>query len=312
MSGEASKVRPLVSVIIPAFNPGPYLAQAVESALAQSHRPIEVLVVDDGSTENVEAVVRRWPEVRYLRQPNRGVSAARNLGARESRGEFLVFLDADDRLLPHAVSTGLGRLASRPAAALAAGLCRPIAADGRRLPFRQQPEVRRDPYQEMLEANFIWMPAQVLYRRQAFEASGGFDSSVNASADYDLYLRVTRVAPIVCHRREVAEYRFHERNMSGNKALMLASTLQVLARQWPHVRSRSAYRQSFRKGRRFWQEYYGSGLVEEIRAGIRTPHARYRALRDGVVLLRHHPVEALRQVGRKLRCVVLDLGGAAR
>jgi hypothetical protein len=164
----------------------------------------------------------------------------------------------------------------------------------------------------MLQSNFIWMPAQVVDRRDAFEASGGFDTTVNACADYDLYLRLTRTNPVACHRRVVAEYRYHHKNMSSDNALMLASALRALDRQWAYAMTSATYRRAYWKGRRFWREFYGSGLVEEIRAGIKAPGGRYRALRGAVILLRHHPVEALRQFGRKMRCVALDLVGATR
>lgn len=302
----------LVSIVVPCFNPGPYVVQALASALEQSYSPVEVIVVDDGSTEDVKGWIPDRPSVRYLRQPNLGVSAARNRGAGESRGDFLVFLDADDRLLPDAVRDGLQELSSNAEAAFAAGLCYPIGPAGEPLAFRQQPEVRRHPYVEMLEQNFIWMPAQVIYRRAAFEASGGFDTRLNACADYDLYLRIARVRPIVCHRRLVAEYRFHGGNMSDNNALMLSTALQTLNRQWPHVRSHPEYRRAYWTGWRFWQQFYGSRLVHDIRTGIKTPHRRYQALRWAATLLRHHPFEAFRQLGRKLRCMVLDLAGNTR
>ena len=302
----------LVSIVVPCYNPGRYLAEALESALAQSHRNLEVVVVDDGSTEDLTATVERWPGVRLMRQENRGVSAARNAGARASRGAFLVFLDADDRLLPDAIEGGLQELRIHSSAAFATGLCRPIGPTGEALPFRQQPELRGDCYEEMLQSNFIWMPAQVIYRRQAFQASGGFDTTVDACADYDLYLRIIRANPVACHRRIVAEYRFHHKNMSSDKALMLASALGALNRQWPYVRNHAAYRRAYWQGRRFWREFYGSGLVEDIRVDIKVPGSRARAVRGAAILLRHHPLEALRQFGRKLRCVALDLVGATR
>lgn len=298
----------LVSIVIPCFNPGPYLADALASAREQTHAAVEVIVVDDGSTEDLRPIVDAVAGVRYVRQRNRGVSAARNRGARESRGEFLVFLDADDRLLPDAVRTGLDELARLPDAALAAGLCYPVGPQGDPLPFKQQAPITGDPYVAMLQGNFIWMPAQVIYRRLAFEDLGGFDGTVDACADYDLYLRATRERPVVCHRALVAEYRFHDGNMSGDKALMLASALQVLDRQWGFVRRRREYRVAYDEGRRFWREYYGSGLVEDIRADVR--HSPVRAVRRAAVLLRHHPTEALRQLGRKIRRVVLDLAGS--
>jgi glycosyltransferase involved in cell wall biosynthesis len=91
----------LVSVIIPTYNTGRYLAQAIESALSQSHSPVEIVVVDDGSTDNTDEVVAPYLDrIKYIRQENRGLSAARNVGFRASRGEFVCFLDADDILLP--------------------------------------------------------------------------------------------------------------------------------------------------------------------------------------------------------------------
>jgi hypothetical protein len=116
----------------------------------------------------------------------------------------------------------------------------------------------------------------------------------------------------VLHRRLVAEYRFHGANMSDNKGLMLASALQVLERQWPYARKNAEYRRAYHAGRRFWREFYGGPLVEEIRAGIKTPHTRAQALWSAAVLLRHHPLEAFRQLGRKLRAMVLATVGSTR
>ena len=88
-----------LSIVIPVYNGANYLREAIESALAQTFRNVEVLVVDDGSTDETAAVARSFRDVRYLYQENRGLAAARNTGLRESSGRFVVFLDADDRLL---------------------------------------------------------------------------------------------------------------------------------------------------------------------------------------------------------------------
>lgn len=296
--------KPLVSIVIPCFDPGEYLALAVESALAQSHPSIEIIVVDDGSREDVRSLLAPFPGVRYIRQRNAGVSAARNRGARESTGDFLVFLDADDRLLPDAVAVGLQALQARPDAAFAAGVSLLIDAAGARLPFKQAAEVRGDCYEAMLQGNYIWMPAQVLYRRRVFESARGFRSGVDACADYDLYLRIMREQPVALHRQPVAEYRQHGANMSGKKAVMLAAALRTLNREWRHAKKHPAYRRAYWNGRRFWRDWYGGPLVEEIRTGIRSRRTLPVALRDGAVLLRHHPYEALRQLGRKLRALL--------
>ncbi|MCB0209224.1 MAG: glycosyltransferase family 2 protein [Anaerolineae bacterium] len=87
---------PLVSVIIPVYNAEPYVAEAIESVLAQSYNHIEIIAVDDGSTDNSAAVVKRFPAVHYYTQPNAGISATRNRGIKQAQGDFLAFLDADD------------------------------------------------------------------------------------------------------------------------------------------------------------------------------------------------------------------------
>ena len=119
---------PLVSVIVPCYNGAAFLEEALRSALAQSYPEVEVVVVDDGSTDSSGEIARRFP-VRYIRQENRGLSEARNSGIRESKGSYLVFLDADDRLKPRAIETGLNALALRPDCALTVGDHVFIAAD---------------------------------------------------------------------------------------------------------------------------------------------------------------------------------------
>src|SRR4028119_1234933 len=104
----------LVSVIIPCYNQAYFLGEAIESVLAQSYPHFEIVVVDDGSTDNTSEVAARYPGVRCIRQENRGLAGARNEGIRHSSGSYLVFLDADDRLLPEALAVGLRHLKERP------------------------------------------------------------------------------------------------------------------------------------------------------------------------------------------------------
>src|SRR6202007_291490 len=103
---RAMSKQKLASVIIPCFNQARFLGEALESALAQSYGSCEVIVVDDGSTDETAKVAAAFNRIRYLSQTNRGLAAARNAGLKASAGRYLVFLDADDRLLPDAVATG--------------------------------------------------------------------------------------------------------------------------------------------------------------------------------------------------------------
>jgi glycosyltransferase involved in cell wall biosynthesis len=120
----------LVSVIIPVHNGELFIAQAIDSILHQTHPLIEIIIVDDGSTDRTQDVCRRYFDIFYIHQFNQGVNVARNRGLQESRGQFVVFLDHDDRLLPSAIATGLMSAAGHPDAAFVFGLTRMINVDG--------------------------------------------------------------------------------------------------------------------------------------------------------------------------------------
>ena len=108
------KLATQVSIIITTYNHSDYLAQAIESALKQTIKNIEVIVVDDGSTDHPELVVQKFPSCRLIRQDNRGLASARNTGLQAGRSPYIVFLDADDVLLPNALETNLRQFAATP------------------------------------------------------------------------------------------------------------------------------------------------------------------------------------------------------
>jgi len=199
-----------------------------------------------------------------------------------------VFLDADDRLLPIALEASLNCLNAHPEAAFAAGHCRYIALDGAPLPTPQQRYVERDHYPALLRDCYIWMPAAVMYQHSVVTFFTGFDTAVNACADYDLYLRIARIFPIHCYDQVIAEYRQHGTNMTRNAALMLVSTLTVLRAQWKYVKGNKQYREAYKAGMRLGQEYYGAQVVEEVGMHLRA-HEWQHMLCDISVLLRSCP-----------------------
>lgn len=279
---------PLISVVIPCYNHGHFVGEAVASAGRRSPDDVEIIVVDDGSTDETERIVRAFPDVTCIRQEHAGLSCARNRGLVEARGRYIVFLDADDRLAPGALDAGVSALAAHTYAAFVFGRCTMMSADGTLLPTPAQPRIASDHYLELLKRNCIWMPGTVMFRREPVEAAGGFDPAVDAAADYALYLRITRTQPVFDHGRVVAHYRQHDTNMSRNASRMLRESLEVLRREGRFVRGNPALQAAYDAGIEGWKEFYGTHLVNEVRAHV---HAREwaSASRKIAVLGRLHP-----------------------
>jgi glycosyltransferase involved in cell wall biosynthesis len=290
---------PLVSVIIPSHNHAHYLGEAIDSVLAQRYPSMEVLVVDDGSTDDTASVVTRYPAVQYLAQSNQGLAAARNRGMSASRGEYLVFLDADDRLLPRALAAGLECFSRWPRCAFVSGRYVRITGAGEPKISQYRSHPARDHYLALLRRNYVGMHATVMYRRTPIVDSGGFDVTLAACEDYDIYLRIAREHPVATHEEPVAEYRIHGTNMSRDYALMLAMALKVLDRQRPYVRGNREREEAWRQGRRFWRALYVEPLLWQV-VGTRTPRTVGKAARGFLVLGRHAPLTVAKAPARIL------------
>jgi glycosyltransferase involved in cell wall biosynthesis len=290
---------PLVSVVIPCYNQGGFLGEAIESVLRQGHRRMEIIVVDDGSVDDSSQVAGRYPEVRLIRQENRGLSAARNTGLEASAGDYVVFLDADDLLLPCALEAGVNCLNDHPDCAFVYGRYRLITAEGFAMPSPPGRSVGEEHYLDMLRSNYIGMHATVMYRRAVFAAVGRFDTSRAACEDYDLYLRITRSYPILGHESVVAEYRQHGENMSSNPALMLKASLSVLGSQRRYVRGDREARRAYKAGIRNWQEYYGKKLMKVLRSRAEARELS-QFIRGALTLLRYYPRGVAGKATRKI------------
>lgn len=301
---------PVVSIVVPCFNHGRFLRDALASVGTPCVRT-EIVVVDDGSTDSTPEVVATFEtsnEFRSVRQPNGGLAAARNRGLRESRGRYVVFLDADDRLAPGAVDVGVAKLDEHPECAFVFGRCRMMDRDGTLLVTPEQPRIVREHYRELLRRNYIWMTATVMFRRDALDRIGGFNGDVNAAADYEMYLHIARHHPVHDHAQVVAHYRRHDANMSGNAGRMLRETLAVMRSQRPFLEGDEASLAAFEEGWHGWQEFYGAHLATEIRTAVR----QYRwldALTRAATLGRHHPRGLWHHANRKLQLTLTRLTG---
>jgi glycosyltransferase involved in cell wall biosynthesis len=189
-----------VSIIIPTFNRARLVGDALRSALAQTYPACEVLLLDDGSTDETPELAASFGErIRYIRQENAGVEAARNRGAAESTGEYIHFLDSDDMLTPHAIATLVALAEADTEVRLAFGRARDVDPLGREMRV-YQPDYEHpggvwpglNELEHLLLKNYIH-PGACLLRRSAWDAAGGFDLAWgSAFEDWDLWARVAR------------------------------------------------------------------------------------------------------------------------
>lgn len=251
---------PLVSVVIPTYNRADCLAQTLTSVLAQTHREIEVLVVDDGSTDGTRAQLERWcshdSRLRYLYQPNRGVSAARNYGMREARGAYIALLDSDDTWMPWKLEVQLACLAAFPEAGMIwtdmqavdsedrmtdplylrgmydayrwftdgqlFSVARPLADILSPVPEPLAKAVVRfgDIFSPMLMGNLVHT-STVLLRRERQEQVGGFNESMKTGEDYDFHLRTCRAGPVALLSGATIRYRCGRPDQLSRNELMV-------------------------------------------------------------------------------------------
>jgi glycosyltransferase involved in cell wall biosynthesis len=278
--------RDVVSVVIPCFNQAHYLSEAIESVLRQTHGCLDIVVVDDGSTDQTSEVTHRYRSVRYIRQDNQGLSAARNTGLRASVAPYIVFLDADDRLLPNHLACSLRAFHDRPEAALVCGAFRYFGIYDMDRPHCCDP--MPDYLGTLLRFNFIGAVHCAMFRTTIVIQAGGFSRELKACEDYDLYFRVLRIAPFYCHHELVAEYRRYPEQMTQQWDLMLGTALSVLHAQRPYIRGNERYEEAYRDGIRRFQAYYGNTMVWQIGSLVRLRAWRV-VLRYLWALLRLYP-----------------------
>lgn len=238
-----SAVYPLISVIMPAYNARPYIAEAIRSVLDQDYPNIELIVVDDGSVDgSAEYAESFGARVRVIRQANAGVAAARNKGLAEVRGELIAFLDADDVWLPGKLSAQVEYLRQHPETAVVYGVFARWHAnpDGS---FDKPPvPVVKDPQKLLVEAHSGWIYTELLLdsivciitamiRREVVERLGGFDQSLPTGEDYDFWLRMSRHFRADKLNRVLAYYRMNASSITktpcaeNNEYLVLKKAL---------------------------------------------------------------------------------------
>jgi glycosyltransferase involved in cell wall biosynthesis len=207
----------LVSVVIPTYNYGQFVGEAIESVLSQTYRPLELIVVDDGSTDDTQEVLARFEgRIHSLSQENQGLSAARNAGIRLAKGEYLAFLDADDYWMPDKLARQVPVLECSPdVGVIYCGMQMLWTETGATRVQGCLPRWQGDIRRLLLEDNRVTGgPSAVLVRRECFDRVGLFDESIRSIQDRDMWIRISRHYHFAYVDEPLILYRLHGDNMS--------------------------------------------------------------------------------------------------
>jgi glycosyltransferase involved in cell wall biosynthesis len=237
---------PRVSVIVPAYNAAVYLPYAIDSVLSQTYPDWEIVIVDDGSTDNTRSVVdsyraRLRERLQYIYQPNRGLSAARNVGIKASRGEFIAMLDADDVWLPHRLARGIAVLDADPKTGLVHARVVRIDVHGsitgqlKVVPEDLSGRIARKIYTR--RAHLVC--PTVMFRKSCLQAAGWFDETMQATEDRDLWFRIALHYSVAYIDEVLAHYRLSPSSITSNLDRLLTGQLSFVAK---HHKSGAATR----------------------------------------------------------------------
>lgn len=302
--------QPLVSIIIPCHLGTPAQAELLEQTLqtvsAQTCQNYEVILVDDGSPVPAAPVAAKCPRTTILHQDNAGPAVARNTGIAQGRGRYLVFLDADDHLLPCALAAGLDALEGHPEAGFAVGPREEMTFEGEPVPWHvAPPPPQAHIYLPLLRFDwYIIPPSSVIFRREVVEAVGGFRDPWGAD-DLDFYLRVAHRFTACCYQAPaVTRYRRYSASSSRDGERMLQSVRAVYARQWALVKGDPEAETAYHQGLGRLTGIFLDCLVENIEDRLRTGN-RLGALRSAQLLKSESPQRWKALLNRSLAAAVL-------
>jgi len=310
---------PKVSVIIPVFNGAKYLAEALQSVFSQTWRDYEVIVVNDGSADDSMEICRQFPGVRIItHQENQGQSAARNTGVRHARGEYIAFLDQDDRWYPEKLARQVPILEEGPTYGMVYSNVDEIDKDGRIVTRDFLDLASWQPKKSIvdcLESDMFIVPGTVLIRRSLFEQIGGFDERLSGYEDDDLFHRVFQTSRIHYIHDSLLQWRIYSTSYSRSERMDRSSKIYAwkLIEKFPNEPELDRYYVRDFIAPRFVRTYLGlyiSALREgktasspeyyrdEIAALL--PYLRRRELL--LYLVAHLPVPVARVLRKLWRC----------
>jgi len=289
--------QPKVSVIIPAYNCGPLVRQAVESVRRQTYQDFEVIIVDDGSTDDTWAVIRQiaadWPKVRPIRAEHKGLAAARNRAIAQIAGEWIALLDADDLWLPDKLRRCMGLLADNPRLRIVYSPMDPVRMDGQRIKGHSKPCHAGWLTEKLFHSIFVHDPAAV-FHKCVIEACGGFDESLPVCVGHEFWLRVSRKFEFGLIDEPLALRRWHDKSLTrSNRARARITKSAVLDRFYFERGGRELLTDKNRARHRLARVHYSTGkILLQQRRCRQAQHYLARAIRLAPKRLKAYPFYA--------------------
>lgn len=302
----------LVSIIIPAYNGEQYLAQTLRSVCRQTYRHLEIIVVNDGSTDATESIVNGFIEndqrVVLITQDNKGLSAARNTGFKNAKGEYLCMFDADDIMLPQKIESQLSFLEENPRCDFVYSNVYHFIDGTQKIYFGVLPETA-DTYRSLVDyGNFI-NPNSVFFRRSIYERYGGFDEGLRGSEDWDYWLTLSRQGVGFCHlAKGLTLYRVRNTGLSGNRITVCSTAVRMLEKQRDYTQD-AAVLKAFDLTLRSWKlrlliaylnqkDWSNAQQYEKMDGVFRTIYLLYRILPFSFISYMYELIKRIRFSGR--------------
>jgi glycosyltransferase involved in cell wall biosynthesis len=249
-----------VSIIIPNYNHARYISDAIQSVLRQDYGHYEVIVVDDGSTDNSREVVAQFGDrVRYIWQENQGLSAARNTGIRAARGDLIGLLDADDLYETDFLSKLVPILKENPDAEAVYCGYQFVDIENNALPQKEARSIPQDQlYQALVDGNFL-VPESILVRRRCYESVGLFDITLRACEDLDMWLRIAGRYKVLGTTQLLTRHRILPNSMSTDPSRQAENRLAAISKHFgQRPKDLSSWDEA--KRRAFSQAYLASAV----------------------------------------------------
>jgi glycosyltransferase involved in cell wall biosynthesis len=233
-------LNPKVSIVIPTYNRADFLPKAIQSVLSQTYRDWEIIIVDDGSTDNTEEIVKGYNEsrIRYIaHKSNLGISAARNTAIKNSKGKYIALLDSDDEWFPEKISYQMNIFQKKDSECGVVCTSGHMIEDDKKIRVKVIPANLDNFYEKFLFENIIWC-SSVLIKKECFEKLGLFDEHLKSCEDWEMWIRISKYYKFIFLKTPLIKYLIHPGQLSENLLKKINARKRILFKYQDELKNR--------------------------------------------------------------------------